>query len=113
MEPDGALRERLVLEADKMGLQVRGGLHWSTDGFFRETAGIVARHRQAGASAVDMETAGLWAAARYRGVKLVSLMVVSDLLGDGEHHLGFELPEFRLALRQAAELAWRALGLAA
>lgn len=109
MTPDNELHERIFGLADQRRLTVHNGLHWSTDGFFRETAGLVERHRQAGASAVDMECTALWAAARFRGIKLVALMVISDLLHDGRHHLGFDLPEFRRGLRQAADLAWGVL----
>jgi purine-nucleoside phosphorylase len=110
MEPDSELSERIFQQAETLGLPVRDGRHWSTDGFYRETAGLVERHRQAGALGVDMECTGLWAAARFRGIKLVALMVISDLLYDGQHHLGFDLPEFAEGLKQATKLAWRALG---
>lgn len=110
LEPDSGLHERIFQQAEILGLAVRDGLHWSTDGFYRETAGLVERHRQAGALGVDMECTGLWAAARFRGIKLAALMVISDLLYDGRHHLGFDLPEFAEGLRRATELAWRALG---
>lgn len=110
-EPDRELRERIFSLAAGRGLTVHDGLHWSTDGFYRETARIVDQHRKAGARAVDMECTGLWAAARFRGIKLAVLMVISDLLHNGRHHLGFDRPEFALGLRQAAQLAWKALGL--
>lgn len=110
LEPDAELHQRVFNQADQMGLKLRDGLHWSTDGFYRETAGLVERHRQAGALGVDMECTGLWAAARFRGIRLVALMVISDLLYDGQHHLGFDLPEFTEGLKQATQLAWRALG---
>ncbi len=110
LKPDSGLHRQVFHRADAMGLRVRSGWHWSTDGFYRETVSLVERHRQAGALAVDMECTGLWAAARFRRVRLVALMVISDLLHDGQHHLGFDLPEFRRGLRQATELAWRSLG---
>lgn len=110
LEPNRDLRARIFERGGEMGLNIREGLHWSTDGFYRETAGLVDEHRKAGALAVDMECTGLWAAARFRGVKLAALMVISDLLHDGRHHLGFDRPEFARALELAAELAWKALG---
>ena len=110
LEPDQTLHQRLISFGVKKGLPIHDGIHWSTDGFFRETAGLVERSRQAGALAVDMECAGLWAAANFRGVRLASLMVISDLLHDGQHHLGFDLPEFTRGLHSASELAWQVLG---
>lgn len=110
LEPDSGLHRQILRQADAAGLQVRDGWHWSTDGFYRETITLVERHRRAGALAVDMECTGLWAAARFRGVRLAALMVISDLLHDGQHHLGFDLPEFHRGLRRAAALAWRSLG---
>ncbi len=108
LAPDAALRNRLLgLGRDE---EIAGGAIWSTDAPFRETAGLVAARRAAGAVAVDMETAALWAAAAFRGVRLAALLVISDVVTEEGHRLGFRTPRFAAGLARAAGLAWRAVG---
>lgn len=93
-----------------------GGTIWSTDAIFRETAELALRQWALGALAVDMECAALWAAAAFRGARLATLLVISDILileeassPAMEHQTGFHQPAFKQGLAQAAETAWRAL----
>lgn len=106
LAPDAALRQRVLTTAGGT-VKIHGGRVWSTDGIYRETAALVERHRALGAAAVEMECAALWAAAAFRGVRLASLLVISDVLEDGEHRLGFGSPELRRGLDLAAKLAWK------
>jgi uridine phosphorylase len=79
---------------------VREGAVASTDLFYDGPAGQQERWLEAGAAAVDMESATLFALARRRGLRAASVLLVSDLLlsqrvridpdalQDGERRLG-------------------------
>ncbi|MDL2260584.1 nucleoside phosphorylase [Deltaproteobacteria bacterium OttesenSCG-928-K17] len=104
--PDHDLRAKIVA-AGGVDSPIAGGTIWSTDGIYRETAGLINRQKNAGALAVDMETTGLWAAARFREIQLATLVVISDVLDETDHRTGFHLPQFRQGLIRAADTAWR------
>ncbi len=59
---------------------------WSTDGFFRETADMVAYRREEGCSVVEMECASLAACAQFRGVKFGQLLYTADTLADAGNY---------------------------
>lgn len=89
---------------------------WSTDAIYRETAELTAEQWSRGARAVDMECTALWAAATFRGIRLASLLVISDILKLSpepelamEHQTGFHQPAFKRGLNRAALAAWQAL----
>ena len=54
------------------------GLTWTTDAFFRETPGKVARRRDQGCITVEMEAASMFAAAAFRGVVYGQLLYAGD-----------------------------------
>lgn len=54
------------------------GLTWTTDGFFRETPEKVARRRDQGCLAVEMEAAAMFAAAAFRGATYGQLLYAGD-----------------------------------
>ncbi len=58
------------------------GRTWTTDGFYRETRGKVARRREEGCIAVEMEASALIAVARFRGATLGQLLYAGDSLAD-------------------------------
>lgn len=55
---------------------------WTTDAPFRETPAAVEAARSAGAVAVDMETAAVYALAAYRRVAACSILVITDGVWD-------------------------------
>ena len=55
------------------------GLIASTDGMFRETLSLVNYFKHNNCRAVDMETAALFAVAKYLNVKMCSINVISDV----------------------------------
>jgi uridine phosphorylase len=71
------------------------GMIWSCDAIYRETVGKVERYREMGLSAVEMEVASFYAVCRYREVKGVAFLVVSDLLRDGKWIEGFSKRRFK------------------
>ena len=67
------------------GLRQRGLAHtigatWSTDAPYRETYEEVQHFQKEGVDAVDMESAGVFAAAQVRGVEAASAFVIADNL---------------------------------
>ena len=105
LRPDTGLYRLLLAQGEPLS----GGVIWSTDAPYRETAALTAAHKAAGALAVDMETTALWAAAGFRGRSLAALLVIDDLLTEGGHQTGLDRPRFRRGLNRAARLAWRAV----
>lgn len=59
---------------------------WSTDGFFRETAEMVAYRREEGCQAVEMECATMAAIAQFRGKRFGQLLYSADSLADAENY---------------------------
>jgi uridine phosphorylase len=68
----GALAQR--------GLSSRAGAVWSTDAPYRETREEAEFFQKEGVQAVDMESAGLFAAAQVRGCEAASVFVIGDSL---------------------------------
>ncbi len=62
----------------------RMGKTWTTDGFFRETAGRVARRKAEGCIAVEMEAAALLAVAKFRNVPLGYILTGGDDVSSDE-----------------------------
>jgi uridine phosphorylase len=96
----GMMRELLAVAP----LRWQEGAVWSTDGFYRETADQVKGFQAQGVLGVDMEMAALFTVARFRGVPLAGLLVVSDELATLTWHPGYRSEPFRQARDQAARL---------
>ena len=77
LEPDRRLLAALLAAA---GQEATSGSVVSTDLFYDERDGLEARWAAAGATAVEMESATLFALARRRGLAAASVLLVSDLL---------------------------------
>src|SRR5688500_10386751 len=60
------------------GVPYDHGLTWTTDAFFRETREKVARRREQGCLAVEMEVAAMFAAAAFRGAVYAQLLYAGD-----------------------------------
>lgn len=69
-----------ALRRSRMSFQT-GGM-WTTDAPYRETRSKLRKFVKAGAVGVNMETSALLAVAEYRKVKVGSVQVVSDLVGE-------------------------------
>jgi purine-nucleoside phosphorylase len=80
------------------------GAIWTTDAVYRETRREVATHQQNGILAVEMEFSALYSAARFRGVDLVGILVVSDELSDLEWRPGFRQKRFMQGRKTACRL---------
>lgn len=62
------------------GIAAHTGLAWTTDAPFRETEAAISAARDAGALAVEMEAAGLYAFARARGRRVLCLAYVTNTM---------------------------------
>ncbi len=62
-----ALADALYVELQSQGLPISRGLLWTTDAPYRETLAELAEHAQAGALAVEMQAASLFAFAEAQG----------------------------------------------
>jgi uridine phosphorylase len=62
------------------GLVPQVGATWSTDAPYRETRQEAEQYQAEGVMAVDMESAGLFAASQVRGVESTSVLVIGDSL---------------------------------
>lgn len=93
--PDKTLSEQLAVHLNEAGTRFFRKTIWTTDAIYRETPGKVAWFRDRGAAAVDMECSALFAAARYREVKITALLVVSDTLTSREWDPGFRKKSFK------------------
>ncbi len=66
------------------GIPAHAGLAWTTDAPFRETAVAISAARKAGALAVEMEAAGLYAFARACGRRVLCLAHVTNTMAQDE-----------------------------
>lgn len=64
------------------GIPAAAGLVWTTDAPYRELRQTVARLRQAGVLAVDMETSAMYVLGAYRDIAVANLLLIGDVLGD-------------------------------
>lgn len=74
----------LVQTLDARGVPYRIGKTWTTDAPYRETPDKIARRREEGCVAVEMESAGLMAVAQFRGVVLGQVLYGGDDLSGPE-----------------------------
>ena len=101
-----ALADALANQMATVGLPVRRGLVWTLDAPYRETAEQIERHAKAGALAVEMQAASLFAFASARGAAVGLVAHVTNAVDhDGEpfdkgtHTLQYQL--LRAACRGA------------
>jgi uridine phosphorylase len=64
--------------AEEAGVALTVGKTWTTDGFFRETPGKVAKRRGEGCIVVDAEASALLAVAQFRGTTFGQLLYAAD-----------------------------------
>lgn len=86
---------------------VSAGVVASTDLFYAAGPELERAWRQAGAAAVDMESAALLSLAQQRGLQAGSILLVSDLLRS--QRVRMAMPELRAGEQRLGELAARAL----
>jgi len=112
VEADGEVVRRLEAFLEDRDVPHTTGMTWTTDAFYRETRAKVARRREEGCIAVEMEASALIAVARFRGIRFGQLLYAGDsLAGDDWDQRGWvkrhDIREqvFWLAADAAVELA--------
>lgn len=65
---------------EELGLPYVEGKTWTTDAFYRETRGKMAKRKDQGCICVEMECAGLAAVARFRGLRFSQFFWAADNL---------------------------------
>lgn len=102
--PDPDLQKRLGQELTGRDIAFKSGTMWTTDAIYRETPRKIEFFKNRGAIAVDMECSALFAVARFRKVRIASVLVVSDELGSLTWKPGFKSKVFKTARKQVADL---------
>ena len=71
------------------------GAIWSTDAIYRETCEKVKYFQRQDAIGVEMEISALFTVAKFRGVDIAAMAVVSDELSSFKWRPGFKMDEFK------------------
>jgi uridine phosphorylase len=107
--PKAGLCRTLQHRLTAAGLTFQLGRVWTTDAIYRETKAKVLAYGSQGMLAVEMEMSALFTVARYRGVALAGLLVVSDELFTLAWRHGLRDEHFRRRRQQAITAALDAL----
>jgi len=90
------------------GLAYHRGPIWTSDAFYQETRDQVKRYGEAGLLAVEMEHSALFTVARFRGMELAGLLVISDELASLKWKPGYTQPAFLNSFRLSCRLGLNA-----
>lgn len=82
IETDETARAAIKKALVKHGLGYREVTTWSTDGFYRETAEMVAYRKDEGCSVVEMECSALASCAKFRDAVWGEILFTADSLAD-------------------------------
>lgn len=105
-----SLRSALKQVLKEHGLSWAECITWTTDGFYRETEGMVAYRREEGCLVVEMECASMAACALFRSAEFAQLLYTADSLAEAGKHDSRSwgeasmLPALLLCLDAAARL---------
>ena len=108
---DPALADAAFAALAEAAVPIRRGLAWTTDAPFRETEAAIAAARAAGALAVEMESAALYAFAQARGRPVLCFAHVTNQMavaGDDFEKGADGGAEGAIQVAAAAARAWRA-----
>lgn len=78
VEPTADALSAIVGTLEARGVPYVSGKTWTTDAFYRETRGKVARRVADGCLTVEMEAAAFFAVARFRGVSFGQMLYAGD-----------------------------------
>jgi uridine phosphorylase len=104
VDADPDLVERLKGALRGAGIPFTSGVTWTTDGAYQETAEEVRDYQAEGVKTVEMETAGLLAVGKARGVPTATVCVVGDSLA----RMSWDLPEEMGPVERGLEAAYAA-----
>ncbi len=73
---------------------------WSCDAIYRETEDKISRHEKRGILGVEMEIASFYAVCRYKKIKGIAFVVVSDTFLNGIWKNGFHTKPFKEGIKR-------------
>jgi len=91
------------LDNELKGYDFIKGIIWSCDAIYRETEEKINSYRKRGIQAVEMEVASFYSVCRYRDIKGIAFVVVSDLLTDKKWIGGFHDESFKKGAKRLLE----------
>ncbi len=103
------LVKALCAALQSRGLSTRVGATWSTDAPYRETKQEAEQFQREGVLAVDMESAGLFAAAQARGLEAASVFVMSDSLAGPRWSAPPDMRSLHLQLKTVLDVLIKAV----
>ncbi len=109
LETSHHLTGALATAMRELGVPVKTADVWTTDALYRETPEKIRYFRDRGARVVEMELSALLAVARFRGVELSSLQLVSDDVSGTAWQPGFKDSRFKAGRKNLAALVRRFL----
>ncbi|MBL8103401.1 MAG: nucleoside phosphorylase [Anaerolineales bacterium] len=101
---DSSLKLKIESHLNSQNIKFTSGATWTTDAPYRETKEEILQYQSEGIQTVEMEIAGLFALARFRGVKAASIVIVADRLAN----LKWESPLGMKEINQSFEAAYNA-----
>lgn len=85
-ETSPQIRKVILSTLQKYSLKYTECITWTTDGYYRETADMIAHRKAEGCLTVEMECASLAACAAFRGVDFAQLLYTADSLADAANY---------------------------
>ena len=101
---DSLLIQKMETHLNSQSAKFATGSTWTTDAPYRETRDEILLYQSEGVQIVEMEIAGLFALAQFRGVKAASIVVVADRLAN----LKWESPADMKIINRSFEIAYNA-----
>ena len=99
--PSASMRTTLQNALTQNEVKFHNGKIWSTDAIYRETRQKVQYFQRQEAIAVEMEISALFTVAKFRGVDVGAMAVVSDELASFKWRPGFKMDEFKRGRKTA------------
>jgi len=103
--PNKELTNKLKKSLIKSGLKFNIGPTWTIDAPYRKTKKEVIYYKKEGILTVEMEASALFAVAKLRGVKIASVFVVSDVLGNEKWDSQFHKLDLTKNLNKVLDVA--------
>jgi len=102
--PSNSLQANIKSVLLKNNIHFHEGAVWSTDAIFRETKKKVSYYQDKNVLAVEMETAALFSAGKFRNIDVGCVLVVSDELSALKWKPGFKNPAFKTRRHQICKI---------
>jgi purine-nucleoside phosphorylase len=95
LETNSNLNALITSLLEMKGICFKTGKVWTTDAIYRETPKKIDYFREKGAMGVEMELSAMVSVAAFRGIRLTSMLTVSDEVGTMTWKPGFGDPRFK------------------